>query len=68
MTSGAEQLGEAARRSYSLKIDNDVFQHVFADLLEAAIFTVREDSPISVEVAIDPEMLGKVFESPGPPA
>ncbi|HEV2207395.1 MAG TPA: TaqI-like C-terminal specificity domain-containing protein [Verrucomicrobiae bacterium] len=60
---GAEQRGEAARRSYSLKIGNDVFQHVFADLLEAYNFTVREDSPLSVEVAIDPEMLGKVFES-----
>jgi hypothetical protein len=32
-------------------------------LLEAYNFTVREDSPLSVEVAIDPEMLGKVFES-----
>ncbi len=60
---GAEQRGEAARRSYSLKIGNDVLQHVFADLLEAYNFTVREDSPLSVEVAIDPEMLGKVFES-----
>lgn len=26
-------------------------------------FTVREDTPLEVEVAVDPEMLGKVYES-----
>jgi hypothetical protein len=32
-------------------------------LLEAYNFTVREDTPLNQEVAIDPEMLGKIFES-----
>jgi hypothetical protein len=26
-------------------------------------FTIREDTPIDVDVAVDPEMLGKVYES-----
>ena len=36
---------------------------LFDDLLEAYNFTVREDTPLSQEVAVDPEMLGKIFES-----
>ncbi|MEM5810246.1 MAG: DNA methyltransferase, partial [Candidatus Aenigmatarchaeota archaeon] len=31
--------------------------------LERFNFTVREDTPLDVEVAVDPEMLGKVYES-----
>src|SRR5208282_5041465 len=46
-----------------LKVGNDTFQHIFDDLLEAYNFTVREDTPLDVDVAIDPEMLGKIFES-----
>jgi type I restriction-modification system DNA methylase subunit len=32
-------------------------------LLERYNFTVREDTPFDVDVAVDPEMLGKVYES-----
>src|SRR5207247_5014886 len=39
------------------------FQRVFSELLEAFNFTVTEDTPLNQEVAVDPEMLGKVFES-----
>jgi hypothetical protein len=31
--------------------------------LERYNFTIREDTPLEVEVAVDPEMLGKVYES-----
>jgi len=31
--------------------------------LERFNFTIREDTPLDVEVAVDPEMLGKVYES-----
>jgi len=48
---------------YSLKIPNTVFKSIFNDLLERFNFTVREDTPLDVEVAIDPEMLGRVFEN-----
>jgi hypothetical protein len=46
-----------------LQIRNETFSSVFDDFLEAFHFTVREDTPLNQEVAVDPEMLGKVFES-----
>ena len=46
-----------------LRIRNETFWALFNDLLEAYNFTVREDTPLSQEVAVDPEMLGKIFES-----
>ncbi len=46
-----------------LRISNETFAALFTDLLEAYNFTVREDTPLSQEVAVDPEMLGKIFES-----
>jgi len=46
-----------------LVVGNDVFRSIFDDLLERYNFTVREDTPLDVEVAIDPEMLGQVFEN-----
>jgi type I restriction-modification system DNA methylase subunit len=49
--------------SSKLRIRNVTFASLFEDLLEAYNFTVREDTPLSQEVAVDPEMLGKIFES-----
>ncbi|MFO8102106.1 MAG: hypothetical protein R6U37_08090 [Dehalococcoidia bacterium] len=46
-----------------LSIRNKTFTFVFEHLLEAFNFTVREDTPLNQDVAVDPEMLGKVFES-----
>jgi type I restriction-modification system DNA methylase subunit len=46
-----------------LRIRNSTFTFVFDHLLEAFNFTVREDTPLDQDVAVDPEMLGKVFES-----
>jgi type I restriction-modification system DNA methylase subunit len=46
-----------------LKVRNQSIQYVFQELLEAFNFTVTEDTPLNQEVAVDPEMLGKVFES-----
>jgi type I restriction-modification system DNA methylase subunit len=46
-----------------LRVRNDTFAHIFEYLLEAFNFTVREDTPLNQDVAVDPEMLGKVFES-----
>ncbi len=50
-------------RQSRLHIRNSTFKVVFEDLLERFNFTVTEDTPLDVEVAIDPEMLGKIFES-----
>jgi len=46
-----------------LRIRNSTFEFAFSHLLEAFNFTVREDTPLDQDVAVDPEMLGKVFES-----
>jgi type I restriction-modification system DNA methylase subunit len=46
-----------------LAIGNRAFRQVFDDLLECYNFTVREDTPLDVEMAIDPEMLGQIFEN-----
>ena len=46
-----------------LNIKNSTFNAIFDELLERFNFTVTEDTPLDVEVAIDPEMLGKIFES-----
>jgi hypothetical protein len=44
-----------------VKIPNSAFAAVF-DLFERYNFTVTESTPLDIEVAVDPEMLGKVFE------
>lgn len=59
---GDEHHDEVARRHHELQISNDIFHSVFDDLLERYNFTIQEDSPTNYEVAIDPEMLGQIFE------
>ena len=59
---GDEQHDERVRRHFELQIGNDVFRSIFDDLLERYNFTIQEDSPSNYEVAIDPEMLGQIFE------
>ncbi len=44
-----------------VRIPNNAFAAVI-DLFERYNFTVTESTPLDVEVAVDPEMLGKVFE------
>jgi len=46
-----------------LHVKNSTFKLIFDELLERFNFTATEDTPLDVEVAIDPEMLGKIFES-----
>lgn len=59
---GDEQHDETVRRHHELQVSNEVFRSVFEDLLERYNFTIQEDSPSNYEVAIDPEMLGQIFE------
>jgi adenine-specific DNA-methyltransferase len=44
-----------------IEIPNEVFKSLF-ELFSRYNFTVNEDTPLDVEVAVNPEMLGKVFE------
>ncbi len=42
-------------------LSNDAFERILT-LFERYNFTVEESTPLDVQVAVDPEMLGKVFE------
>ncbi len=44
-----------------VKISNEAFRNIL-NLFERYNFTVEESTPLNVQVAVDPEMLGKVFE------
>ena len=55
---------------YSFTVPDAVFEMLFdrfnwqtPGFLERYNFTIREDSPFDQEVAVDPEMIGKVYES-----
>jgi REP element-mobilizing transposase RayT len=52
----------ASLQDADLKIANSSFIALFDQLLEPFNFTVTEDTPLDIDVAVDPEMLGKVFE------
>jgi hypothetical protein len=43
-------------------VSDEAVRPVFHELFDAFNFTVTESTPWDIEVAVDPEMLGKVFE------
>lgn len=43
-------------------LDNNIFKDIL-DTFDQFNFTIKEDEPLEKEVAVDPEMLGKVFEN-----
>ncbi|MBN1933479.1 MAG: Eco57I restriction-modification methylase domain-containing protein [Anaerolineae bacterium] len=44
------------------RVPDAVWEPIFDDLLYHYNFTVTESTPLDIEVAVDPEMLGKIFE------
>ncbi len=48
---------------FRLSIENDWFYNFFSITLERYNFTVDENSSSNAEIAIDPEMLGRIFEN-----
>lgn len=46
----------------NINLDDNIFREIF-DTFDEFNFTVKEDEPLEKEVAVDPEMLGKVFEN-----
>ena len=48
--------------AHDFLISDQRFKRIF-DFLESYNFTIAEDSPLDQEVAVDPEMIGKVYES-----
>ncbi len=49
--------------NWQLQISNDWFYKFFNETLEKYNFTVDENSSVNAEIAIDPEMLGRIFEN-----
>ena len=43
-------------------VPDGIIERVLRDLFDRFNFTVMESTPFDIEVAVDPEMLGKVFE------
>ena len=56
-----EPLNNYAWDKTNITIDNHLFEEIF-NTFNLFNFTVKEDEPLEKEVAVDPEMLGKVFE------
>lgn len=49
-------------RDKEIVVPDECIYSIFFELFERFNFTVTESTPLDVEVAVDPEMLGKVFE------
>jgi adenine-specific DNA-methyltransferase len=49
-------------REHDILLDNELFGKLI-EVFDRYNFTVREDDPLDKEVAVDPEMLGQVFEN-----
>lgn len=59
-----DEYGEELFKHHSdFLLSNETFDYIFDNLLEPYNFTIHEDSPNNYEVAIDPEMLGRIFEA-----
>ncbi|VEP14147.1 Type I restriction-modification system methyltransferase subunit [Hyella patelloides LEGE 07179] len=46
----------------NILVPDECIDSILHDLFQKFAFTVTESTPLDVEVAVDPEMLGKVFE------
>jgi hypothetical protein len=57
-----EPVGNYDWEGCPIPLSNALFGAIF-DAFDLYNFTVREDEPLEKEVAVDPEMLGKVFEN-----
>ena len=49
-------------RRDSIVVPDDAISPILSELFDRFNFTVMESTPYDIEVAVDPEMLGKVFE------
>ena len=57
-----ETINEFNWKTKKIQINNDLIDDIFSTF-DRYNFTVREADPLEVDLAIDPEMLGKVFEN-----
>lgn len=57
-----EPINDYDWKKTDIQLKNDIFEKIL-DTFDQYNFTVKEDEPLEKEVAVDPEMLGKVFEN-----
>jgi len=57
-----EPINDYKWQETDILLDNNLFAEIF-NTFDRYNFTVKEDEPLEKEVAVDPEMLGKVFEN-----
>lgn len=57
-----EPINDYDWRNTNITLNDKIFEEIM-DTFDRFNFTVKEDEPLEKEVAIDPEMLGKVFEN-----
>lgn len=57
------QIGDYGDYQGKVFIDNDWFFGLFSNTLEKYNFTIDENTSSNSEIAIDPEMLGRIFEN-----
>ena len=57
------QIGDYGDYQGKVFIQNDWFKNLFKNTLEKYNFTIDENTSSSSEIAIDPEMLGRIFEN-----
>ena len=64
---GEWKSGDSPKNFFGYRLDDALIYKIVdidgSGLLERYNFTIREDTPFDVDVAVDPEMLGKVYES-----
>jgi hypothetical protein len=53
---------DEADKNSAIVVPDEAIEKILEDLFSRFNFTVTESTPLDVEVAVDPEMLGKVFE------
>ena len=53
---------DARAANSEFTVPDEIVEPVLTDLFNAYNFTVMESTPLDTEVAVDPEMLGKLFE------
>ena len=61
-TAACSPRGQVTRPDSPIVVPDSVIEGALAELFEKFNFTVMESTPFDIEVAVDPEMLGKVFE------
>ena len=62
LNGGLFEKSDLDRAERDIQVPDDAIEPIFKELFDKFNFTVMESTPLDIGVAVDPEMLGKVFE------